>query len=303
MPANINRAVAQCLAAADWVRFRDQFSTDWICAENIKFRVDIDPMFLIDQVCVNDDWTRRATINLPEGIVPGHYLAAQVSLGYGSNDLHAWVQAVTTIARNWDLPVVLVPICHFLEDERLLARLETMLRSEDVNAKLVRGQLNVKDTAALIGMSFGYVGSSLHGAVTAVAFARPLAVLGHTPDGKHAGTLRAVGINDVVATRADDLPACFTHSSAMDRSATRSHAQELALASVSGLLDAIQSGTSEASSEGLNDAANFLIADENQIRWREDIKRTALRAVRKTPGLAELYHKWRQHKAFKASSR
>lgn len=299
MPAEINRAVAACMAAADRVRFRDTFSAEWIVDQDTSFGVDIDPMFLIDRVCTRDDWHARAAAHLPDGIAPEGYLAAQVSLGYGGNDLNAWVAAVQKIAAAQDLPVVLVPICHFMEDERLLAQLEAMLQARGVTAHLVRGQLNVKDTAALVGMAAGYVGSSLHGAVTSVAFGRPMAVLGHSPDGKHAGTLRAVGVTGVVATTSADLPGCFAHSTTLDQAADRSHAQALAQASIDGLMDAIAASASEAQTQGLEAAAATLITAERSSPPVAEAKRLVLRTVRATPGLSELHRRWRLWKVFR----
>ena len=209
------------------------------------------------------------------------------------------MQAVTQIAQTRDLPVVLVPICHFMQDERLLAHLEGMLKAAGVRVHLVAGLLNVKDTAALVGMSGGYIGSSLHGAVSAVAFGRPLAVLGHSPDGKHAGTLRAVGITGVVATKSDDLPACFDASTAQDQAAARSEAQTLARASIDSLTDAIANAASEARSEDLASAADQLITQERNTSAKFEAKRLVLRTIRRTPGLAGLYRKWGLQKVFK----
>lgn len=299
MPAAINRAVATCMAAADRVRFRDPFSVEWIRTEDISFSVDTDPMFLIDCVCTPDDWRARARAQLPQGVDPEGYLAAQVSLGYGGNDLNAWVAAITQIAQARGLPVVLVPICHFMQDERLLSRLEGMLRTKGVAVHLMGGRRNVKDTAALVGMSAGYIGSSLHGAVTAVAFARPLAVLGHSPDGKHAGTLRAVGITGVTATQSGDLPACFAHSETLDITAARATAQRLAQTSVDGLFDAIVNARSEARVDGLEIAVEQLVADERRMRPRAELKRAILRTLRKIPGLAALHRRYSLQKAFR----
>lgn len=299
MPVATNRAVAMAMDAADRVRFRDRFSAEWIRTGDVSFEVDIDPMFLIDQICSPDDWVMRAQAHLPQSVSPKGYLAAQVSLGYGSNDLKAWVEAVADIARTRGLPIVLVPICHFMQDERLLSRLEGMLQIAGVTTHLVRGRLNVKDTAALIGMAAGYVGSSLHGAVTSVAFGRPLAVLGHSTDGKHAGTLRAVGITDVVAIKSEDLSACFHASEAQDLAAARTTAQEVARNSINALMDAIADGVSETQPENLQEAATKLIISERTTRPVFEAKRLVLRFIGRTSGLSELHRKWGLWKVFR----
>lgn len=298
MSSEVNRIVARCLSSADRIRFRDNFSADWIKTEERKFQVDIDPMFLLDELCSERGWTARAQKYLPTGFELNNYLAAQVSIGYGENDLEAWVRAVADISRQNNTPVLLLPICHFLEDERLLEKLADMLQSEGITTHLVRGLLNVKDTAALIGMSQGYIGSSLHGAVTAVSFGIPLAVLGHTPDGKHAGTLKSVGVEGVVATQNKDLPECFQKSLSIDRDKARANAHVLARSSVEALFDAIRTGQSEASENDLS-VATQLIELERAPNIKSDVKRLVLRIVRQTPIVSAFYRWWRTYKVFR----
>lgn len=303
MPAKINHIIATCMAAADRVRFRDPYSADWIQTENIFFKIEIDPMFLIDRVCSPMDWRARAIAQLPGGIEPEAYLAVQVSLGYADNELNAWVESVAQIAKSRNLAVILVPICHFMQDELLLAQLEKMLRKFGVRVHLMRGRRNVKDTASLIGMSAGYIGSSLHGAVTAVAFARPLAVLGHSEDGKHAGTLSAVGITNVVTTQSICLPNCFAHSESSDNTASRRIAQTQAQTSVNGLFDAIEASNSEAYTKRFHVSTLELIAAERRPRFKVEAKRLILRVIGKISWLAKLHRFYSRKKAFRGIGR
>lgn len=295
-----NAQVAQVMAAADRVRFRDAFSASWIVDGETSFGVDIDPMFLIDTLMDADGWHALATRHLPQGVAPGGYIAAQVTIGYGGNDLEAWAKSVSDIAKSAGLPVVLVPICHFLEDTRLLSRIAPLIEAHGVTCHLVGGQVNVKVTAALVGQSAGYVGSSLHGAVTAVAFARPLAVLGHSLDGKHEGTLAAVGLPGLVAIASPDLPERFARAGGLDRKAARVTAHGLARNSFNGLIDGLLAAepphpdrTARAQA-----AAAALIAQEKATA-PSAIKRLALRAVRATPGLSDLYRRYRVWKVFR----
>ena len=299
MPKDVSIEVAACLVAADRVRFRDNFSVEWIRSENIEFEADVDPMFLIDQIRSEADWQAHAKACLPDDIEPGGYIAAQVSLGYGRNDFTAWVSSIAEIAEQENKPVVLVPICHFMEDTRLLSKLEPMLKKAGVRVHLVPGLRNVKETAALVAMAAGYVGSSLHGAVTSVAFGRPIAVLGHSLDGKHAGTLASVGVTGCVTTNNHELPTCFRASLARDRDADRRVAHSRAQKSIDALFDAIEQKASEACTEYFETAATSLIARERKPQIRQDIKRVALRMIRKMSLVSFIYYRWRVWKAFR----
>lgn len=298
MPDKINALIAQCLAAADRVRFRDEFSNEWIKTEDVQFDVDVDPMFLISHLCAQQEWVDRAQAHLPDTLKPNGYLAAQLTIRYGGNDFAAWAKAIGQISRDRGLPVLLVPICHFLDDERLLNHVRPLLEAEGVETYLAKGRVNVKDTAALVGLSAGYIGSSLHGAVTAVSFGKPVAVLGHSPDGKHAGTLASVGLTGVVTQYSADLPGCFAHALKLDWDGARQRSATLARASIDALFAAIETSQTEARTDNLQASSEELIAIERKPELREDFKKMLQRIIRVIPKLSNAYSAWRIKKLF-----
>jgi len=235
-----NQLAARALQGAALCTFRDAFSQSWIRDGEEKFGVATDPMFLMDHIQTPDQWAARRAALLPDGFEASKgYLVAQLSLGYGGNALDRWCQALAEIAGERDLNVVLLPICHFLEDEHYLGLARDRLQALGVTPHLVAGQLNVKDTLSVISGTSGYVVSRLHGVVAAVAFGIPLAVLGHSPDGKHEGTLNSVGIYGCTGTEPAQLPACFAHSETLDLRAARTRAQDQARADFANVLAAI----------------------------------------------------------------
>ncbi|MEL6641145.1 MAG: polysaccharide pyruvyl transferase family protein [Pseudomonadota bacterium] len=298
MPAETNKRVAQVLSGASYCSFRDAFSAEWIQTAESRFAQEIDPMFLIDHLCGDHKWATLAQKHLPQGITPDGYLVAHMTMGYGGNDLDAWCAAVGALSQETGLPVVLLPICHFLNDERFLAAAQSKLSVAGIRTHLIRGKINVKETAALVGQSAGYIGSSLHGAVTAVAFAKPLAVLGHSMDGKHEGSLRAVGINGAVTTSPGDLPDCFRRTDAMDHSDARQRAQSAARASFDRLLCALD--TAPQPSRAVAEQAKAAAAALHQSEMAEvppgsaaEIKRLAFRALTRVPALDRPYRAFR----------
>lgn len=298
MPAHINSQIADVLRAAQHCAFRDAYSVSWIKRGDVAFPREIDPMFLIDQLCPANVWAQLAATHVPQAYRDSGYLVAQVTMGYGGNDLDGWCDAVAAIAQSRGQPVVLLPICHFLEDEAYLRIAQHRLTARGVDCTLVPGRINVKDTAAVIGASSGYIGTSLHGAVTAVAFGKPLAVMGHSMDGKHAGSLQAVGIDGVVTTTPAGLPVCFATSVASDLGAARDAAQSAAKASFETLLQAMQSPREidPTQAETAQKAAQALQAWEAaQVPplSKAEIKRQLLRVLHRMPWLSQRYRAMR----------
>ncbi len=307
MNAEVNELVARALAAAKFCSFRDVFSSEWIKTDQIQFNREIDPMFQIDQLCDDCTWQGLAARNMPQQMQDNRYLVAQLSLGYGGNNLDAWCDAVARIHQKTSMPVILLPICHFLGDEKLLEVALQRLSSTVKDCHLVRGQINVKETAALIGRSAGYIGSSLHGAVTAVSVGKPLAVLGHSMDGKHEGTMKAVGIHGAVTTTPQGLVECFERTSSMDAQATRANAQMAAEVSFRSLLDALANDkqtTPQISAEALNAARSLRKYEAERVRFGSaaETKRLILRTLHSVPAFSEAYSARRIRKKLRSAT-
>jgi len=296
MPPEHNALVAQAMGGAGYASFRDAFSVSWIQSGETTFDREVDPMFLIDDLRSAADWRALAQDHLPAQFLEDGYIAAQISLGYGNNDLRAWCDAVTEIAKTQNKHVLLLPICHFLGDEEVLSKALPHLQAAGVTAHLAKGLLNVKATAALLGCSDGYIGSSLHGAVSAVAFAKPLAVLGHSMDGKHEGSLRNVGINGAVCITPADLVGCFATTAAMDMGKARAHAQGMARKSFDRFLTALRATNTQSADrqDQARKAAQALVHFETTQHGAfsaYEIKRHILRWLVQRPALYRSYRK------------
>ncbi|MBG6178781.1 polysaccharide pyruvyl transferase WcaK-like protein [Labrenzia sp. EL_208] len=310
MSSDKNQLVAQALSGANRVRFRDRFSCSWIKNDDVSFDQDVDPMYLISDLLHESAWIDRARGLLPESFPvadkrnAGGYIAAQMSIGYGENDIEGWSKALNRIYRETGLSIVLLPICHFLHDERLLRRASSFLRNYGVPHFLVSGLINVKDTAAIIGCSGGYIGSSLHGAVTAVSFGRSLGVLGHSMDGKHEGTLASIGIPGLVTTSVHELPNRFLASLELDLPSHQYNAKNMARQSFDALVDDIRTrtGSNRPISQSGTDATKLLLSFERNEQKRfssHELKRWMLRTIRKTPLAATAYENFRLMRKFR----
>ena len=210
--------MTRLLQSADNVRLRDTVSQSRLQG---AFGVATDPAFVMHELQSPAQWRERAARVLPQQVVDKSYLVVQISQSYLKGNLRVWCDAIAEIMRGADCEVVLLPICLMLNDEELLSlcRDQFAILYPDLVSRmhLIRGALKVLDTAALLACCAGYVGSSLHGAVAAVSFAKPMAVLSKSLDGKHAQTLLTAGVQaGGVTDRIEDLPQCFCTTTTWD---------------------------------------------------------------------------------------
>lgn len=222
-PRGDDAFIAAAIALADRVALRDEVSrlrlADSIPAPDLAARIGlaVDPMFTLDRLLPPDRWRDLASAGLPSWLGPGEYLAVQVSKTYlKAGELPAFADRIAIFAQGAGKPLALVPCCHFLDDELLLSALGELLSARGVKNAVIRGRVNVKQTAAILGAADSVVSTSLHAAVTGIAFARPVAVLAHSLSGKHQGTLALAGVEGAVATSVTDLDAALAYSRSLD---------------------------------------------------------------------------------------
>lgn len=211
---------AMALRGAERITVRDQVSCEVLGG---VASVEVDPVFLLPELMTADEWSNLAKSELPESVTPGSYLAVQVSPIYVAGQQDLWCGQVIEILRSTQKDCLFTPVCHFLDDYPFLTRASRRIAqmAPDLADRLhcLPGDLrNVKSTAALIGNSAGYIGSSLHGAVTAAAFGRPMTVFAGSGGerGKHKQTLLAAGIEAGVAAQVSGLAEEFARSSSLD---------------------------------------------------------------------------------------
>lgn len=310
MPAAADAQIARGLVAADYVSTRDVYSKERLRAhlnndpDDDLIDIAADPMFLLDDLDTPDGWMNRAAALLPKDFTPasrnspgadGGYIAAQISHSYLDLSYPDWIDALTRIAQTRGKPVLLVPVCHFLNDEIVLAMAAEALAARGVKAALLPGRINVKDTAAVLSAASGIVCSSLHAAVTAVVFKVPLAVLSHSLTGKHQGTLETIGISRAVTTVPAELPEILSGTEVLDFADARAKGRARAEASLDGVLAALADDSRRgalpdlATVEGAIDAITRHEAATAVIRPIEIARRTVFGAMMQIGNLRDRY--------------
>nr|WP_298336243.1 polysaccharide pyruvyl transferase family protein [uncultured Erythrobacter sp.] len=284
--------VVGALSSATGVSVRDEVTARRL---GNRFSVQVDPIFALSTILTPQQWEREVQKWLPEGFAANRYLAAHVSAPYLMNDLRDWCEQVADVAKNHKMPILMVPVCHFMDDHYTLETARQILIATGVDARQIQSppdqSRSVIATAALLGMSGGVITSSLHACVTAAAFGTPFAVYAgkDQEDGKHRQTLLAAGIDYGIARDMLSIATTFANSVRRNREAVRQKASALALQGIDQLADKLAIRHEQArslSQEAIDAVLLHDTAPTRQLHW--ETKRTILRWLQKSDFLAKL---------------
>jgi len=284
-------AISRGLAYASRVSLRDKVSAARL---DDAFPVEVDPMFAMSTCLEPDEWRAKAERVLPAGYEPGRYLCAHISAPYLVYGLRPWCEQVLRAHERSELPILLLPICHFLWDRETLDAARSMLAEMGVPEAAIQfpkpGSEEVLATAALIGNSAGIMTSSLHALVSAVSFGIPFAGFGGEGkvDGKHRQTLAAAGTQHGVAAHMKELSDALAKSMSQDHSDARVVAIERALKGLDPLVADIEGhrdGRSQTPSPMPQDLIEEVLATDRQptLNRAWEVKRQLLRFIKRLP--------------------
>lgn len=293
-------AIGRALLSATGVSVRDAVTAQRL---GNRFPVEVDPVFALSTIKTADQWSAELHNWLPDGYAAQGYLAAHISAPYLVNDLDDWCRQVAAAAEQGGLPILLVPVCHFMDDRHTLEMAREILIAQGVDEDSVKlppyESKDILATAALLGMSGGVITSSLHACVTAASFGAPFTcyVGKGQSNGKHRQTLLAAGIEYGMA---DDLPSIaktFAYSAAQDREASRQTAIGEALSGLQRLIDDLAQYPARSRELAAETVEAVLIHDKAPTRGlRSEAKRTILRWIKKSDFLTQLLEESRRTK-------
>ncbi len=209
LPEEIESQAISLLSNMSDLTVRDNTSYEKLKKRGIYARIGADPVYLISQIYDEKEWDQLARSVLPKELEEKEYLIAQVSAGYLNTHISEWCRQISKISKQYKKPVLLVPICHFLHDYETLKIARKYLVELGTETYLAPKLLNVVKTTALFSKCYGYVGSSLHGGVVAIAFGKFASMLGKEQEGKHNGVAEALGLFNIVAYDLPDLTVTF----------------------------------------------------------------------------------------------
>ena len=209
VPFDLDPALAErvrrALAGRPYVSVRDERSRARLLAAGVDREIAVvpDSALLLPRLLPPRQLARRLAELRSLGRYPaaGRPLVVQGHVGLAP---HAHELAAAIEARRGDRPVVLVSTFPQAGDERLADALEPLL-----GTKVFRlpSPAPLEDVAAAIGGGDAFVGTSLHGAITAFAFGRPLLMVNLDGRSKIDGFAESVGLAGAVAHSVDELHA------------------------------------------------------------------------------------------------
>lgn len=171
------QAVLQALARADYLSFRDD-ETMAVVGDLVPAHLAPDSAVLMSRHFPLETLVRLAS---PQAVqaVQGDYVCLQAYLDFGQQHLSQIRALIEAIYQQTGLPVLLLPIGRYpgLDDHLFLAALARQLQTPHI---LFSDQASVHDIMLAIAKARLFIGTSLHGQITAQSFAVPHLGLGLT---------------------------------------------------------------------------------------------------------------------------
>jgi len=196
---------ARYLNKLDLCLVREEFTAKRLRSLNVNNEVAPDCGVVLPELLASDRWDLRYRLLSSSLGLPGRFIVAQASF-YIQRYFTAFTNAVADIALKAKLPVVLLPICHHISDNASLKIMRRMLDARGVETHLVTGILKTLDTSAILAKSQIYIGTSLHGTLTSLAFRRPAIAFNPSERSKHRGALRVIDLEICNCSDVSDIP-------------------------------------------------------------------------------------------------
>lgn len=175
LPAGQQVEIKAALSQADWVSVRDHVTQSALRAEGIEAPLCPDPAVMVTH-CFDEVIRKRqqqGAVKAMRSAFPQGYLACQFSADFGDDaSLEALAHGLSQVLAGTGLGVVLFSAgtAPWHDDPSLYKKL--LHRLPPGSARLFPSQY-LWDICALIAVSRGVVGSSLHGRIVALAYGLP----------------------------------------------------------------------------------------------------------------------------------
>ncbi len=196
LPENLASLVRDRMKHARYLSVRDRSSRDLLASAGIASPIAVVPDTALDVTSV---WSPTELESEYHRFLVERNLDAQEDLivfhakrRYGQGGVEVMAEGIRGICEHWGATPVLLAIgpCH--GDDAVAREVGECLGS---NAVVVERPGSLKRVTALLASSRGYVGSSLHGAIVATAFGRPVFVVASRQTQKFQGFLEPLGLD------------------------------------------------------------------------------------------------------------
>ena len=289
---NVKEGLSAALQLSDYKSVREEYSAAFLKKIGCETQVGIDSAFALPRLFEKQKWETIAERVLPSGLELGSYLVVHASIQYIAKKFADWCKAIKNVATLANLPVLLLPICYHHSDRVTLYKASRVLKGLGVNVKLITKYLKTTETAAIIACSSGFCGTSLHGAISSVAFEKPTAVFVKRIPGKHDGVLKNLGMSANVTTNLEDLSHVFKNSLKSDRHMFAQKGMEGAMQGFDVIMETIKKPASNniVDKDQWEDMVHAIEIDSlYHMGLKSTLTRPFYKIIRSNPYLNELY--------------
>ncbi len=193
------RAAFDC---CDYISFRDDISKQYLLDiyENNPPQIDVYP----DSVCCISDLIPLEELEkLKHDVLSfdDKYAVIQFNPQKPQADDQYLIEIINKL-RTQGLKVVLLPIGYTHNDDFVLEQFNT---ENNLDCELITQKLNIMETAAVLSGCEIYIGSSFHGAITAIAYGKKAISYNYIfPKNKNQEIFKMYGVSDFVVDNAKD---------------------------------------------------------------------------------------------------
>ena len=172
-----DRDTLKILKSVDYISVRDNDTHEALSKAGIKHFVSPDCAILMSNVFDDAVLKGKLTTSVLSLVNTEKYLFFQVGLKYAKNNIRELAHQLQSICANHDIKICLCPIGTALGHSDQIA-LNTISEILSPQSSFVIYNPNIFDIMYLISHSKVYVGSSLHGTITAMSFNVPYCPFG-----------------------------------------------------------------------------------------------------------------------------
>lgn len=199
--------VRELCQLADYISVRDRISRNNLeeCQVSRDVQVVPDTVFSISELISKEELEERFS-QMDVSLEKNRYIVFQANCTYLQTEMQGCIETLRKIKEKHKLEILLLPIGYALGDETFVTELMKECPGEfaTINSKMSPMQM-----LTVIANAAGYVGSSLHGCITASTYGVPIVVCNYNRHIKVEGFLELVNVKEAVVYSTKDIYPVF----------------------------------------------------------------------------------------------
>lgn len=191
---------------SDYLSVRDETSLKRLQEAGVKKEISVipDTALMISKHYPKDTLIDLAKKNLdPLGLKIGEYLVIQTHPYYVIDHIPSFTANILSLKEKLNLPILLLPIGRCHHDEQVLKQIK---EASQESLHLIETSIDTLEIAAIIAHAGAFVGTSLHGNITAFSYGIPFLICGFAPLSKLEGFANLIKEEDRIVFNENQIP-------------------------------------------------------------------------------------------------